>query len=83
MPIFHEPTKIGKRGRLRLAFPTQNYNTSYQGGAGIKVPSWAAKWQNSFGDTDLSLQLFRGTSRSSSTIPKLESGEIKYFSGHE
>ncbi|MDC3057273.1 hypothetical protein OA100_00295 [Alphaproteobacteria bacterium] len=83
MPIFHEPTKIGKRGRLRLALPTQNYNTSYQGGAGIKVPSWAAKWQNSFGDTDLSLQLFRGTSRSSSTLPKLESGEIKYFSGHE
>ena len=57
MPIFHEPTKIGKRGRLRLALPTQNYNTTYQGGAGIKVPSWAAKWQNSFGDTDLSLQL--------------------------
>ena len=83
MPLFHEPTKIGKRGRLRLNLPTQNYNTTYEGGAGRKVPSWAVKWQNSYGDSDISLQFFRGTSRNSSTLPKLEDSQIKYFSGHE
>ena len=83
MPLFHEPTKIGKRGRLRLNLPTQNYNTTYEGGAGRKVPSWAVKWQNSYGESDISLQFFRGTSRSSSTLPKLEDSQIKYFSGHE
>ena len=83
MPLFHEPTKIGKRGRLRLNLPTQNYNTTYEGGAGRKVPSWAVKWQNSYGDSDISLQFFRGTSRNSSTLPKLEDSQIKYFPGHE
>ena len=83
MPLFHEPTKVGKNGRLRLNLPTQNYNTSYEGGAGRKIPSWAIKWQNSFRETDISLQLFRGTSRNGSTLPKLENGEIKYFAGYE
>ena len=67
MPLFHEPTKIGKKGRLRLNLPTQNYDTTYEGGAGRKVPSWAVKWQNSYDESDISLQFFRGTSRDSST----------------
>ncbi|MDC3024313.1 hypothetical protein OA264_02455, partial [Alphaproteobacteria bacterium] len=83
MPIFHEPSKIGKRGRLRLNLPTINYNTIYEGGAGKKIPSWAFKWQNSFKNSDISFQIFRGTSRNSSILPKLENGEIKYFAGHE
>ena len=29
------------------------------------------------------MQLFRGTSRNGSTLPKLENGEIKYFAGYE
>ena len=39
---------IGKRGRLRLNLPIEDYNTIYEGGAGKKIPSWAFKWQNSF-----------------------------------
>ena len=29
--------KLEKNGRLRLNLPTQNYNTSYEGGAGRKI----------------------------------------------
>ena len=83
MPEFHKPSQVGKKGRLRLNLPTEDYNTVYEGGAGEKTPSWAAKWQNSFGNTDISFQLFRGTSRDTSTIPKIENGQVKYFAGYE
>ena len=83
MPRFHKPTQVGKKGRLRLNLPTQNYNTSYVGGAGKKVPSWAIKWQNNYGDSDVSFQLFRGTSRDASTLPIVEGTELKYFASFE
>ena len=83
MPEFHKSTQIGKKGRLRLNLPTENYNTIYEGGAGEKTPSWAFKWQNSFGDSDISFQFFRGTSRDVSTIPVVENGQLKYFAGYE
>ena len=83
MPEFHKPTQVGEKGRLRLNLPTQNYNTVYEGGAGEKTPSWAIKWQNSNGDFDISFQLFRGTSRDSSTLPIIEDGKLKYFAGFE
>ena len=83
MPEFHKPSQVGKKGRLRLNLPIEDYNTVYEGGAGEKTPSWAAKWQNSFGNTDISFQLFRGTSRDTSTIPKIENGQVKYFAGYE
>ena len=83
MPEFHKPTQVGESGRLRLNLPTQNYNAIYEGGAGDKVPSWAIKWQNSINETDISFQFFRGTSRDGSTLPVIEDGKLKYFSGFE
>ena len=83
MPEFHNPTKVGEKGRLRLNLPTQNYNTVYEGGAGKKTPSWAVKWQNIIGDSDISFQFFRGTSRDGSTLPIIEDGKLKYFAGFE
>ena len=83
MPEFHKATHVGENGRLRLNKHTENYNYVFEGGAGLKVPSWASKWQNSFGNTDISFQFFRGTSREPSTLPTIENGKLKYFAGYE
>ncbi len=83
MPEFNKPNHIGKRGRLRLNLPTENYNFTYEGNAGERVPSWAAKWQNSYAGLDVSFQFFRGTSREATTIPLLEAEKLKYFSSFE
>ncbi|MBJ57214.1 MAG: hypothetical protein CMP24_03110 [Rickettsiales bacterium] len=83
LPFFKNSSQIGKEGRLRLSKPIENYNIVYEGGAGSKVPSWALKWEHSFGVIDLSLQGFRGNSRESSTIAKLENSQLKYFQGYE
>ena len=83
LPFFSKSSQIGKRGRLRLSKPIENYNTIYEGGAGEKVPSWAMKWAKNVGNSDFSVQAFRGNSRESSTIPLLENGVLKYFSGYE
>ncbi len=83
MPEFHKSTQVGKRGRLRLNLPTETHNTIYEGGAGDRKPSWAVKWQNSIGGSDISFQYFRGNSRETSTLPIIENGQLKYFSGYE
>ena len=83
LPFFKNSSQIGETGRLRLSKPIENYNIVYAGGAGPKVPSWALKWENSFGILDFSLQGFRGNSRESSTIAKLEDSQLKYFQGYE
>ena len=83
LPFFKNSSQIGQTGRLRLSKPIENYDIVYEGGAGSKVPSWAIKWENSFGMLDFSLQGFRGNSRESSTIAKLENLQLKYFQGYE
>ena len=83
LPFFKNSSQIGQTGRLRLSKPIENYDIVYEGGAGSKVPSWAIKWENSFGMLDFSLQGFRGNSRESSTIAKLENLQFKYFQGYE
>ena len=83
LPFFKNSSQIGQNGRLRLSKPIENYDIVYEGGAGSKVPSWAIKWENSFGMLDFSLQGFRGNSRESSTIAKLENLQLKYFQGYE
>ena len=83
LPFFKNSSQIGQTGRLRLSRPIENYDIVYEGGAGSKVPSWAIKWENSFGMLDFSLQGFRGNSRESSTIAKLENLQLKYFQGYE
>ena len=37
------------------------------------------RWENNFGMLDFSLQGFRGNSKESSTIAKLENLQLKYF----
>ena len=83
LPFFKNSSQIGEEGRLRLSKPIENYNIVYEGGAGSKVPSWALKWEHSFRFFDFSLQGFRGNSRESSTIGKLENLQLKYFQGYE
>ena len=83
LPFFKNSSQIGEEGRLRLSKPIENYNIIYEGGAGSKVPSWALKWEHSFRLLDFSLQGFRGNSRESSTIGKLENLQLKYFQGYE
>ena len=83
LPFFKNSSQIGETGRLRLSKPIENYNIVYEGGAGSKVPSWALKWEYSLGVLDFSLQGFRGNSRESSTIPKLENSQLKYYQGYE
>ena len=83
LPFFKNSSQIGEEGRLRLSKPIENYNIVYEGGAGSKAPSWALKWEHSFGLLDFSLQGFRGNSRESSTIGKLENLQLKYFQGYE
>ena len=83
LPLFIRSSETGRRGRIRLSLPKQKSSSYYEGGAGKRQPSWAVKWENSYGRNDLSFQVFRGISRDSSTITEIEDNNLNYFSGYE
>ena len=83
MPLFIKSSEIGSKGRLRLPLPKERDDNYLEGGVGKKQPSWAFKWEKNYNYYDFSVQFFRGNGRISSTISKIDSNGLKYYSGYE
>ncbi len=72
MPWFRERTFAGRHGRLRSALPVEPDLTDYESAAGQRRADFAARYTNSFGDWDVGVYHFHGTSREPSLRPALD-----------
>ncbi|MCU7959882.1 MAG: hypothetical protein KZQ58_07765 [gamma proteobacterium symbiont of Bathyaustriella thionipta] len=77
MPWFRERTFAGKEGRPRSSPRVDSSLTEYDSGSEQHHVDVAARWINSYGDWDIGLSGFYGTSRDPDFIPKVKSsGEV-------
>ncbi len=74
LPYFRERTFAGEEGRLRGQFLIDTDNAVYESKDKQNHVDFAASWRNSFDLMDLSLNIFKGTSREPELIPKLDDG---------
>ena len=63
LPYFRERTFVGKGGRLRGATVVDTDRTQYESGAKEWHSDWAFRYSHFFGDWDIGLSQFIGTSR--------------------
>ena len=64
LPCFRERTFPGSEGRLLSGgIPIDTDQTRYESGAKEKHVDWAVRWAHYFGDWDIGLSHFSGTSR--------------------
>ncbi|MCH2038651.1 MAG: hypothetical protein MK137_08690 [Rickettsiales bacterium] len=70
MPYFRERTFPSKRGRFRGPFNIES-KTSYESDAQQWHPDVALRYEHTFGNWDLGVSNFYGTSREASFIPRL------------
>lgn len=63
LPFFRERTFVGKRGRLRGATVVDPDRTQYESGSEEWHSDWALRYSHFFGDWDVGLAQFVGTSR--------------------
>ncbi|MEQ8398767.1 hypothetical protein [Thalassobaculum sp.] len=76
MPVFRERTFPGDDGRLRGALPIAD-DPVYQSGAEQYHPDFAVRWSKTFGDFDVGVSHFRGTSREPRLLPAFRSGRTE------
>lgn len=69
MPYFRERTYAGVDGRLRTPLPVDTDDARYASSAGEKHVDLAFRYSHYFGDFDLGLSVFRGTSREPRLLP--------------
>ncbi len=74
LPYFRERTFQGRRGRLRNQLVIDTDQTRYTSGVEEWHPDFAARYSNSFGNWDLGIAHFYGTSREPSFSIGLTSG---------
>ena len=63
MPFFRERTFVGTGGRLRGASVVDEARTQYESAAEEWHSDWALRYSHTFGDIDIGLSQFVGTSR--------------------
>ena len=63
MPFFRERTFVGTGGRLRGASVVDKARTQYESAAEEWHSDWALRYSHTFGDIDMGLSQFVGTSR--------------------
>ncbi len=70
LPGFRERTFPGHEGRLlNGGIPFDTDQTRYESGAKKKHVDWAVRWEHNFGDWDIGLSRFSGTSREPRFLP--------------
>ncbi|MCU4675415.1 hypothetical protein N7931_07185 [Catenovulum sp. 2E275] len=74
LPYFRERTYAGREGRLRGPFLIDTDNPVYESDKEERHIDFAANWRNSYDFLDVSLNVFKGTSREPNFIPKLVNG---------
>jgi len=73
LPYFRERTFPGKDGRLRSELVVDTDNPTFESGADEYHVDFAIRWNHYFGDWDIGLAHFTGTSREPTLIPGLDS----------
>ena len=63
LPYFRERTFPGQKGRLRFGLVVDTDQAQYESAAEEWHTDWAARYNNSFGDWDVGVHYFIGTSR--------------------
>ena len=71
MPYFRERTYPGVDGRLRTPLPVDTDNAVYESSHGRNHIDVALRYSHYFGDVDLGLSLFSGTSREPRLVPSV------------
>ena len=69
MPFFRERTFAGSGGRFRPPLPVDTDRPQYDSPDGDRHVDLAVRYSSYFGDVDLGLSLFRGTSREPRLLP--------------
>jgi hypothetical protein len=69
MPYFRERTYPGVDGRLRTPLPVDTDNPVYESSDGENHVDLALRYSHYFGDVDLGLSIFSGTSREPRLLP--------------
>lgn len=76
LPYFRERTFPGAEGRLRAGPVVDTDNPLYESGAEQSHVDLAVRWSHYFGDWDVGVAHFSGTSRAPLLIPSLVNGNI-------
>jgi len=63
MPGFRQRTFAGSEGRVRLPLPVEENGAQFESSAGDRHIDYALRYSHFFGDWDVGLSLFHGTSR--------------------
>lgn len=63
LPYFRERTFAGEKGRFRAALPVDTDQASYESSDKEKHVDYALRWSQTFGNVDLGVHWFDGTSR--------------------
>jgi hypothetical protein len=69
LPYFRERTFPGQKGRLRFGLVVDTDQAQYESAAEEWHTDWAARYSHTFGDWDVGVHYFIGTSRDPSFIP--------------
>lgn len=77
LPYFRERTFPGRHGRLRSQPRVDTDRAQYESGSKRQRLDWAVRYSHSFGDFDVGLSHFHGTSRDPRLLPAvLGTGEL-------
>jgi hypothetical protein len=71
LPYFRERTFPGKEGRLRPPLPIDTDRAEFESGAKQHHVDWAMRWSLSWGDFDIGVSHFSGTSREPRLVPRV------------
>lgn len=77
LPYFRERTFPGEEGRLRINPYVDTDNAQYESGDEEKHVDFALRWSHFFGDWDVGLAHFSGTSRTPVFIPDNAGGQAR------
>lgn len=82
LPYFRTRTFAGADGRLRSEKPVEEDYTTYDSDAGRWNPDVAIRYTNTFGDLDLGLAHFSGTSREPVFVERINADGQAVFNPH-
>ena len=77
LPYFRERTFPGKHGRLRTEPAVDTRRPEYESGSKEQHVDFALRWSHYFGDWDIGLAQFSGTSREPYLLPDDSSGKLR------
>jgi hypothetical protein len=79
LPYFRERTFVGRSGRLRGPALVDTNQVRYESSAEEWHTDWAVRYSNVFGDVDLGLYHFYGTSREPTLVPGTDADSNRIF----